>query len=116
MSTPLVVSVTDELVAELERTAKNTCSYGKDDWFIAKDLRSEFEEDDAKYIGIASPYTILALLAERAELKRDAARYWKLRYGIGWPAVFADSENQEPLRMALLDAAIDAAMQSKVKP
>ena len=79
MTTSPVVSVTDELIAELEQ-----------------------------YSGVPS---IAALLAERAELKRDAARYWKLRYGSGWPAVFADSNNPEPLRMVELDAAIDAAMQ-----
>ena len=77
MTTSPVVSVTDELIAELER-----------------------------YSEIPS---IAALLAEREELKRDAARYRRLRDGADWPAVFASSDAPEPSHV---DAAIDAAMQS----
>lgn len=56
MSTPLVVSVTDELVAELERE----CA------------------DNPQGFMVETEY-VLRLLAERAELKRDAGRYKKLR-------------------------------------
>lgn len=84
MSNAPVVSVTDELIAELEQ-----------------------------YIGVPS---IAALLAERAELKRDAERYRWLRDRI---------ENKGDMVIAKVsewsieswsgddpDAAIDAAMQS----
>ena len=79
MTTSPVVSVTDELIAELER-----------------------------YSEIPS---IAALLAEREELKRDAARYRWLRDG-------CDHKRSEATRIAVnlygleWDMAIDAAMQS----
>ena len=56
MTTPPVISVTDELIAELEY-----------------DLRTALPYSDSSII------TLSALLAERAELKRDAERYRWLR-------------------------------------
>ena len=112
MSNALAVSVTDELVAELEALAGECGQHGAN-WYEPHHMEAFPEYAcDQGFVIAASPATILALLAERAELKRDAARYWKLRYGSGWPAVFSDSCSPEPLRMLELDAAIDAAMQS----
>lgn len=83
MSTPPIMSVTDELIAELDLCARSCCGV-------------ELEAVD-----------VAALLSERAELKRDAERYRWLRdgesseflsfYALGFP------HDQ-------LDAAIDAAM------
>jgi len=103
MSTPLVVIVTDELVAELEHVAKRAT---KGEWWIdshghtmvshdsgithtvfqAMDIvkpavrhpetgnLSHWPNDwDASYIATANPAKILALLAERAELRRVIA-------------------------------------------
>jgi hypothetical protein len=92
MTTSPVVSITDELIAELE----NECRSGVD---------------------VYTPRGIMrALLAERAELKRDAQRYRWLRDRI---------ENKGDMVIAKVsewsieswsgddpDAAIDAAMQS----
>ena len=88
MTTSPVVSVTDELIAELEQ-----------------------------YSGVPS---IAALLAERAELKRDAERYRWLRDRIenkGDMVIAKCSEwSIESWSGDDPDAAIDAAMQSEVKP
>lgn len=86
MNTPLVVSVTDELVAELEALASKAtpgpwnydgsyvCTMRKEDgttyvesWNpVADALLSK----NVRYIATANPATILALLAERAEFRR----------------------------------------------
>jgi hypothetical protein len=92
MSTPPVTSVTEELIAELEREARNATPgpwtadaspvgelyvSGSCDEFICGAID---HVHDANLIALASPGTILALLAERAELKRDAERYrWLIR-------------------------------------
>lgn len=72
------------------------------------------------YFRAANPATILALLAERAELKRDAERYRWLRMADWWDSsvcVIKDPKSQARLGSDCpsrdrLDAAIDAAMQS----
>lgn len=101
MSTPLVVSVTDELVAELERE----CA------------------DNPQGFMVETEY-VLRLLAERAELLRDAERYRWLRLADWWSSpicVVKDPKSQAkpgtdcPTRDRL-DTAIDAAMQSEAKP
>lgn len=83
MTTSPVVSVTDELVAEL-----------------------------GQYSGVPA---IAALLAERAELKRDAERYRHIRAnGIPGPAIAMQDSYYGELELVSpdrLDAAIDAAMQ-----
>lgn len=57
MTTPPIVSITDELIAELERNLS--------------ELHDPAEFGDKV---VRTAQTILALLAERAELKRDAER------------------------------------------
>lgn len=90
MTTSPVMSVTDELLAELEQ-----------------------------HSGVPS---IAALLAERAELKRDAERYRWLRDN--WFQIYGESRGRDGIRISIgdiwnhagvpghVDAAIDAAMQS----
>lgn len=100
MTTAPVVTVTDELIAELEQLAGKAtpgpwvldfeggslyiCEQEDDDKAIAvalpydKGLSGEWDggiKTDAnwQYIAAANPATILALLAERAELKRVIA-------------------------------------------
>ena len=96
MTTSPVVSVTGELIAELEDELECCGSYNLDADEIA------------------------ALLAERAELKRDAERYRWLRMADWWDSpvcVIKDPKSQARLGSDCpsrdrLDAAIDAAMQS----
>ena len=88
MSNALVVSVTDELVAELE-----ALSYRNHDYVPVK------------------PDAMKALLAERAELKMDAERYRWLCNGNGYfmeENMLCHLSNDK----SEADAAIDAAMQS----
>lgn len=102
MATGLVVSVTDELVAELELSVE--CVWPETDLAVV---------------------TLRALLAERAELKRDAERYRWLResmWYVGPDNFFCgeggdmnDYENHN-YRADTLDTAIDASMQSEAKP
>ena len=88
MTTSPVMSVTDELIAELERS-----------------VRTVWPDEDAAVLSLR------ALLSERAELKRDAERYRWLMRELGGSVsqlvtgspVFSDDD---------VDAAIDAAMQS----
>lgn len=40
-------------------------------------------------------------------MAKDAERYRQLRDGSGWPAVFDNSDDPEPIRGAELDAAVD---------
>jgi hypothetical protein len=94
MITAPAVTVTDELIVEIERM----CSENKENDGSDSDWLSGFSVGDFK-----------ALLAERAELKRDAEEYRKLRDGSCWPAVFASSVAAEPLRGYDLDAAMHAA-------
>ena len=109
MTTPPVVSVTDELIAELEAVAHT----GKGAFMI----------ECAEVHAITTVLRclredLLRLLSERAELKRDAERYRWLR-AQGFATI-----KPEPDRLTLftvasqhveaenLDAAIDTAMQS----
>ncbi|MSR12884.1 MAG: hypothetical protein EXR84_14055 [Gammaproteobacteria bacterium] len=98
MTTAPVVTITDELIADLESYARTDCV-----------IRIE-------------PHDIRALLAERAELKRDAERLdWLIkdgavvvelkqvgRYHLAWPDV---GENQVDCFWTAREA-IDAAMQA----
>lgn len=89
MSVSPVMSITDELVAELEAlageaTMGNWCTDGLT-WVCAKDsdqlnggyvlARCEGPDDfaNAEYMAKASPLVIRAMLAERAELRRVIA-------------------------------------------
>lgn len=90
MTTPPIVSITDELVAEL----------------------GSFVSTPTMFAGTVRPIqdAMRALLAERAELKRDAERYrWykkNARYRF-----YADEVIDLAQDGRKLDAAIDAAMQ-----
>lgn len=158
MSTPLVISVTDELVAELEYVAKRAT---KGEWWIdshghtmvshdsgvthtvfqAMDIvkpavrhpetgnLSHWPNDwDASFIATANPATILALLAERAELLRDAGRFRLFASTV--VAEFSGAELSSAQRSLFdamnacdeisntgeVEAMFDAAMQSEAKP
>lgn len=83
MSTSPVISVTDELVAELERAAKQArqeccgdvvptgVERGGQREMMCCGLHAEDDGDVQYFRDAASPDIILALLAERAELKRQ---------------------------------------------
>ena len=123
MTTGLVAGITDELVAELEALASGACQSFGDDWFPSDSLWSAMEKDDAAYVEKASPWLIRALLAERAELLRDARRWRWLRektqsdvdgYRNGIP-VLVHADEWCPEWRERLDAAIDAAMQSEAQ-
>ena len=106
MTTGLVMSITDEMVAELEALCKNC---------IADNCADEDEQsrNETQFLLGINHEDVLALLAERKELVKDAGRYRWLRdgnsskfltfYACGFP-------HHE------LDEAIDAAMQSEAKP
>lgn len=115
MSTPPVTSINDDLIAELEAAAKAAtpgpwvtdgeyinehgnllyCHVGVPGDGRLADTSSNCMVPDqecrsnAWFIATANPATILALLAERAELKRDADRLNKLD-SIGYAYGFED--------------------------
>ena len=128
MSTSPVMSLTDELVAELEALAGECGQHGTN-WYEPCHMAAFPEYAcDQDFVIAASPATILALLRERAEMqqqlraamisvdncelfRRDAERYQWLRDDNGY------FPEEEGLRGgSQLDAAIDAAMQSEAKP
>ena len=120
-----MITITDVLVHELVAAAFSAriecCGgavatgvlYGGQHEMICCGLHAESEQDIADFNLKTNPDTILALLAERAELKRDAERYrW-------WRSYFEPGSSYMPDAVcsvsspAELDAAIDAAMQAK---
>jgi hypothetical protein len=115
MSTPLVISVTDELVAELERECREAAD-------IHGGAGSDYDSRLFDRLGDA----LKALLAERAELLRDAERLdWFIKEccvmecmnGSAWPVIYRiywshEAEGQREWH-ASPRAAIDAAMQSE---
>ena len=132
MTTGLLPSITDELVAELEALASKATPgpWGYDGSYVCT-VRNDGEtvyvqswdpvadallSKNVHYIAAANPATILALLAERKELIKDRER-------LDW---LADPDNtignvQLPLKCVTanvhsLRAAIDAATQSEAKP
>lgn len=99
------------------------------DWFKAGNLlcfdvktgeSHGLNVEDDRFIASASPAAVLSLLdqCDKAEAERDAAlaeleacrkdaeRYRQLRDGSGWPAVFDNPDDPEPLRGNDLDAAM----------
>lgn len=86
MTTPLVQSITDEMVAELEALAKGArpeccgeqipsgVEYGGQREMICCGAHAEDQGDVDYFHGKANPATILALLAERKELVMDRER------------------------------------------
>ncbi len=147
MTTSPVVSLTDEMVAELEALANDAKGWNmpkafmepdafeveKDwEWYVgqideegnqypvlhvnAHQYDSEDSEKLARYYAACNLNTILALLAERAELKRDAERYrWMrdyLRHDYKrWES--AGAWNHANIQAGEFDAAIDAAMETE---
>lgn len=157
MTTPPIVSITDELIAELE-SAANACGrmlldsaetltpagagviecpvcYGEGYASLENDycnfdnhaigvqfygIGSDFCAGE-RYFRAANPAVIRALLAERAELKRDAERYRALRHSLSGQKQCSNTEMpciSDPISPFItytpdgLDAAIDAAMKS----
>lgn len=140
MTTPPVTSVTDELIAELE-SAANAATPGPWGWdgpvwnydpeeeapwlvqegdgltVITGELMCS--EENAEFVALANPATILALLTERAELKRDAERLNKLDQ-VGYAYGFEDMHEGNrwmidgPYRD--IRAAIDAMQEAKPCP
>lgn len=126
MTTGLVVSVTDELVAELEALALERIQYQKE---TQEKLNASGRREKVAALCEILPKELLALLAERAELKRDAERLqWMIEqqclmqwqngaglpvvYSLAWPMLSkCQGEWYSSER-----AAIDAAMQSEAKP
>lgn len=122
MSNALVSSVTDELIAELDVLASECGQHGTN-WYEPRHMAAFPEYAcDQDFVVAASPATILDLLAERAELKRDAERYRWLRDN--WFQIYRESRGSSGIKISIgdiwnhagcadhVDAAIDAAMQS----
>ena len=99
MTTPPVVSVTDELIAELEQE----CRLGAD-----QHAGMGHDYDSRLFDRVGD--TLAALLSDRAELKRDAGRYRWLR-DQGDSCQWMNIVRVDPDDYPTLDAAIDAAMQ-----
>ena len=135
MSNAPVVSITDELVAELEALAGECGQHGTN-WYEPRHMAAFPEYAcDQDFVIAASPATILALLRERAEMqqqlraamisvdncelfRKDAERYqWLRELASGYP------EDFEVVASAAFSAAydcghnfdlnIDAAMQEQ---
>lgn len=134
MSTNPVVTVTDELIEELEKAAGMACQYSPEDWF-SKDSFFSVADEDAAYIEKAKPWTILALLhhirimqqelkaahisVDNCELfRRDAERYQFLKDQGHFRAMSIDMGGNHSWtgmgrhvgKGETVDAAIDAAM------
>lgn len=83
MSTPLVPSITDEQLADIESQCE-------------------------KFAGFAVNSSLVEQLITRLRAaESDARRYRLLRDGSGWPAVFASHDAPEPLRGADLDTTME---------
>ena len=115
MTTSPVVTITDELIAELEAAAS---------YCVTEVIRSHpwSEQDfdllraDERYVRAASPELVRALLAERAELKRRAAQGdWLIEYMASEREDLDDtlmegcSDNQPHALRSIIDAAMQAA-------
>lgn len=128
MTTSPVMSITEELVAELEALASECGQHGTN-WYEPRHMEAFPEYAcDQDFVVAASPATILALLAERAELNRDAGRLeWMMSescvlecmngtvspvvYRLYWHGEDVAQSEWYPSKRA----AIDAAMQSDNK-
>lgn len=133
MTTSPVVTITDELVAELEALADlatdgpwqyvehDDCEYieGPCNEFICS---SADHIHDSEFIAQTNPAVIKALLSERAELKRDAERYKFLRslsyeddtegeWTVGIDEAFEFPRNAS--HETAFDVAVDQAMQER---
>lgn len=97
MTTALVVTITDELVAELERHAVNLCNRGRN---LTPTISAE---------------ELSALLSERAELKRDSERYHWMRKRISLSQYYILGAELTSNTPDGVDQAIDQAMQERQK-
>lgn len=133
MTTDLVVTITDELVAELEAAAQSAT---QGDWDIVPDSSNGKDEAwcywhkvgplsipginagaDGKFVSRCNPATILALLSERAELKRDADIYraaLEQIVEIEMQEIGGDWDEIEEAQ-AIAQAALDQSMQERQK-
>lgn len=89
MTTPPVPSITDDLLAEIERHAINIA------------------DRDSGATPSINAEELAGLITRLRAAEADAARYRLLRDGLGWPAVFASHDAPEPLRGADLDTAME---------
>jgi hypothetical protein len=143
MTTSPVVTITDELIAELESLAIEVKGWNMpvafqepeegflpDDWewhvgrIDEEDNRypllhvnaHQYDSDDserlARYYAACNRDTILALLAERAELKRDAERYRWLRENVKTEFYGDQLADMFTCTGAKIDKLVDAAMQA----
>lgn len=126
MTTSPVMTVTDELLAELEELAFE-CNQHGGNWYEPRHMAAFPEYScDQDFVVSASPATITALTAElrrlraeNAELAKDAERYRWLRDDAlnidGWAPAAVITEGsmiQQCLEGRDLDDEIDAAMQA----
>lgn len=120
MTTATVVGITDELIAEIEKAANGACQYSSGDWFALDNFATIFGREDADYLAIAKPFTIIALLARLRAAETDAARYRWIRDKNSMPGVMSsnpDAEkyfNEYMLCDDALDKVIDAARKEGV--
>jgi hypothetical protein len=124
MSTPLVISVTDELVAEIQRDfdRNGPCPHfnwnplGSGDWIHCDDCGQQVGIEHLESAKAASEkhgnlsVVLRSILAERAELLRDAERYAFVKTMpaemlLAWRGMYG-----------FADEAIDAAMQPEARP
>lgn len=134
MSTAPVMSINDELLAELEEAASNatpgpwyddccgSVEAGKKRRTVARfyqhtpggTLHQGFQGciPNAQHIAAANPATVLALIARIRELEKDSGRYRWLRDS-GSPEIYLhnhpDVDNCKQIAGESLDSAIDAA-------
>ena len=115
-----VPSITDDLIAELEKEARETFGGVSGKWFNAEDFADYFV--DARYLALLDPGTILALITRLRAAEKDAERYrWMRRNHVG--ASFDWDDNgmcvlaiQVPDDLAItrdLDKTIDAAIKKE---
>ena len=130
MSQAPVMSLTDEMLADLEDIAKEAhIARSGNDWFYPEDCCWwTGNADEGDFMSAASPQTIITLTselrrlrAENAELAKDAGRYKWLR--ANWVTMQASYHNDKikfytgraryaDCSGSDLDTAIDTAMES----
>ena len=124
-TTSVVMSITDEQIAEIEAIANDACQYAGEDWFKAVDLSAWFADDDAQFMASSSPFVLLALISRLRAAERDAARIeWlasqcEMRYGHREHAQYSADfgiffqSDRDQCRPCDFRAAIDAAMEGE---
>lgn len=122
-TTPPIMTINDELLAELEQLARKSESVGED-WVSYADLAETLANQcDIDYIAKANPSTILALLQHVRELKADAERYRFIRSRSALDGINLQIDVNDPefgkstiiARWDYADDLIDAARSSSEK-